>query len=231
MSRVLIIGSSAALPRPGTPYQQTWPSLLQDARPDLRFIAISRRRNNSRSLTSLPTPPEWSYGDNLLFYTPDCVIIQVGMSECMPRYMRDNLFHKLLDRMPSWVQTAFWRPYKLVFKRSLKRTDVPLDEFRRNVDSHLDQCIKAGVKKVIIILIHTPPQWMLRRMPTLAEGVRLYNEAFEEIAARYNSIATCINPINNGRDELYLKNDFHFSATGHELVARAILEQLPNDNE
>ncbi len=224
--RVLIIGSSAALPRPGSPYEETWPCLLQDARPDLRFIALSKRRNNSRSLTSNPEPKEWSYGDNLRFYSPDYVIIQMGISDCLPRYMRHNLLNRALDRMPQIMQAAFWKPYKLFFKRSLKRTDVPLDEFKRNVAGYLDQCMMAGVSRVVIVSIYTPPKWLTDRINLLLEGVRLYNDAFQEAASNC-PIAVYITPLIEGLNQWFLQDGLHCTAEGHQKIANAVLEHLP----
>ena len=219
--KILIIGSSASLPRPNGTYEDTWPALLKNHFPTDDIILLAKRRNNTYSLQR-STDPQWAYGDSLHFYDPDIVITQIGISDCFPRYLRaSSLVNKLIERSPAGVQTLFWKIYKLFIKRSIKRADVPYKDFCINIDRYLNECKKGHVKKVIIIHIYTPPKWLRNRIPMLMEAIDMYNNAYKTIAKKY-SFAEVVEPLSSGNDEDFLPDGMHLTPCGHLKVLDSI---------
>ena len=224
--KILIIGSSCSLPRPDGVYEKTWPFLLKVAYPDYDIITLARRRNNTRSLQG-GTGKAWAYGDSLHFYHPDIVVMQIGISDCFPRYLRaSSLLNKLIERCPSWIQTIFWKCYKLFFHRNVKRADVPYAEFCHNIRQYMEECRAEQVAKVVIVLIYTPPEWLRKRIPTLMGAIDLYNRAYQKIAEDYGFVVT-VHPLQEGKDEYVLPDGIHSTDLGHQLIFEAINAEIP----
>ncbi len=225
--KILIIGSSASLPRPDSIYEKTWPALLKNAHSDCDIISLAQRRNITKTLQGGAAGSLWAYGDSLHFYHPDAVVMQIGISDCFPRYLRaSSLLNKIIERSPSLIQTTFWKCYKLFFKRSVKRADVPYSDFCTNIRRYLDECQKEKVDKVIIVLIYTPPQWLRKRIPTLMEAIDLYNQAYRKIAEDY-AFAVTVHPLQSGADEYFLPDGLHSTDQGHQLVFEAVNSEIP----
>lgn len=216
--RVLCISDSVALPRPGVSYEDTWIARLGDNLPEFDFIPIFRRSTTTDMLAG-----GGDYGDFLLFYTPEQVIIQLGICDCSPRYIRTtSLLYKLVQRLPNNLKTIFWSTYKTFIKRSAKRTDVSIERFSQNIRSYLDKCIEANVQRVIIIKIATPGSTMIASNPLVVKNVNSYNSIYEKIGSEYD-FAEVINPLSVSDDSNYV-DGYHPCDKGNALVSTALLE-------
>lgn len=225
--KILIIGDSNALPRPEIFYEKTWPALLKTHCLEYDVILSARRRNNSENLRSGGSETSWAYGDTLHFYRPDIVVIQQGISECFPRYLKtSSLLNKIIERSPSWVQTCFWKIYKQFFKRSVKRADVLFPDFCRNIRAYLDECIKDRVTQVMIVLIHTQPKWLQEKIPALQPAVDLYNQAYLDIAKDYPFVVIIPFLQDEDTDKYFLSDGVHYTSEGNRMLFEAIREQL-----
>lgn len=215
--RVLCISDSVALPRPGVSYEDTWIARLGDNLPEFDFIPIFRRSATTDILAG------WDYGEFLLFYKPEQVIIQLGICDSSPRYIRTTaLSYKLLECLPNTLKTIFWTTYKKFIKRSAKRTDVSLERFSQNIRSYLDKCIEANVKRVVIIKIATPAPTMISSNPLVVENVNLYNSIYDQMDREYDFVEV-INPLSMSDDSNYV-DGYHPCYKGNSLVSTALLE-------
>ncbi|WP_300850776.1 SGNH/GDSL hydrolase family protein [uncultured Rikenella sp.] len=216
LKRVLCIGDSLGLPRPGVDYTHTWVSMLREQTRDRDFIALFRRSGTTEMLS------EWEYGEYLYFYNPSEVILQLGICDCAPRYMRTtSLGYRLLAKMPKGVQNVFWPIYKKFVKRSLNRTDVSIERFEHNLENYLNQCCLAKVERVIIIKVATPGPTMVRANPLVERSVERYNAIYDLLPRRYPFV-TVINPLCFGQDEYYAGDGYHPNEAGN----REVMQEL-----
>ncbi|WP_304709328.1 SGNH/GDSL hydrolase family protein [uncultured Rikenella sp.] len=216
LKRVLCISDSLGLPRPGVDYTHTWVSMLREQTRDRDFIALFRRSGTTEMLS------EWEYGEYLYFYNPSEVILQLGICDCAPRYMRTtSLGYRLLAKMPKGVQNVFWPIYKKFVKRSLNRTDVSIERFEHNLENYLNQCCLAKVERVIIIKVATPGPTMIGANPLIKKSVEKYNAIYDRLPHRY-SFVTVINPLRFGQDEYYAGDGYHPNEAGN----REVMQEL-----
>lgn len=221
MKRVLCISDSLGLPRLGVDYSQTWIAMLRTQIQQIDFIGLGRRSGTTDMFS------ESNYGEYLWYYKPDEIILQLGICDCSPRYMRTtSLMYRLMRKVPRVIQMVFWHTYKTFVKRSLKRTDVPLSRFKQNLENYLLQCQAAGVSRVICIKIATPGPAMLEANPLVAESVRRYNVVYDMLTQSCDFIVV-IDPLHIGDDKYYV-DGYHANALGNRAVANAIIRVLSN---
>lgn len=216
LKRVLCISDSLGLPRPGVDYTQTWLSMLREHVKNIDFIALFRRGGTTDMLS------DCNYGEYLSFYSPSEVILQLGICDCSPRYMRTtSLGYRLLAKMPKGLQNVFWPIYKKFVKRSLNRTDVSIERFEHNLENYLNQCCLAKVERVIIIKIATPGPTMVCANPLIESSVERYNAIYDLLPHRYPFV-TVINPLCLGQDEYYAGDGYHPNEAGNRKVMQEL---------
>ncbi len=221
MKKVLCISDSLGLPRPQVPYADTWISLLRQQRKDYDFIADFHRNATTNILS------QWEYGEHLLFYKPEIIILQLGICDCAPRYLRTTSFlYRLLNHLPKKISSNCWKIFKTFRKRNINRTDVSLDKFRLNVEQYIKQCIHNNVEKIIIIKIAAPGEAMLKNNPLIELSIKLYNQVYEEIAAKYSQYVILVVPLHIGDNSCYVTDGYHPNGKGNRLVADALVKAI-----
>lgn len=217
MQKVLCIADSLGLPRESVPYDDTWISTVKKSRQNLDFITIFKRALTSDSLKD--------GNEFLIYYYPNIVILQIGIVDCAPRYIKTNsILNKLVLRLPAKAQTLFWMIYKKIFKRSIKKVDVPIGRFETNLRYYCELCQKNNIQKILMLKICTPSPFMTRKNPLIKEAVLNYNSVLEKIGMEF-SIVKLLDPLNIGSDEFYV-DGYHPNKFGHQLVASEILKEL-----
>lgn len=215
--RVLCISDSLGLPRPGVRYQDTWLSMLSGVLSEIDFIALFRRNGTTDMLS------DWDYGECLLFYRPNQVVLQLGICDCSPRYLRTtSIVYRILNKLPQLFSSIAWRFIKLFVGRSAKRTDVSQKRFADNIKAYLDRCVESGVERVVIILIATPAPKMTTSNPKVVENVNLYNSIYRDIAQRY-AFVELINPLSIADDSFYV-DGYHPCAKGNTVIYESLYE-------
>lgn len=205
------------LPRESVPYEDTWIYTLKRRRKDLDFIPIFKRSLTSESLNDKD--------EFLEYYNPEIVILQIGIVDCAPRYIkRNSLLYKVILSLPSKAKTLFWSIYKKVFKRSIKRVDVPITRFENNLRNYCDLCKISKIQKLIIIKICTPSQSMSKNNPLILKTVKNYNAVLDGIGSDFTFVKL-LNPLNIDNDINYV-DGYHANKWGNKLVADDILNEI-----
>ena len=77
------------MPRPGVDYEDTWVYKLIEALPEFEFIDKTKRASTSERLVTEGGDNINPYGADLLeHYMPDIVVMQIGIVDCAPRYIK-----------------------------------------------------------------------------------------------------------------------------------------------
>lgn len=209
------------LPREEVLFEETWISKLVKQRKDIDFIWNFQRSQTTRILKSK---------DSLEYYSPDFIIIQLGIVDCAPRLInRNGMFYKFLIRFPKNIQNIIWKIIKKIKRRDRRIVDVSKDEFQRNIIDFFSRCKSIGVRKVFYILICSPSDKVIDKSPDFNLNIKEYNNIIEEVTKRFGDLVECINPLDekakNEYNDLYV-DGYHPSSVGNEVVFKNISKLL-----
>ena len=213
MRHFLCISDSLGLPRPGIMYSDTWISMLRQCHPDIEFISDFHRNATTDILS------EWDYGEHLLFYKPDSIILQLGICDCAPRYIRSkSLLYKILNNIPQKIASFLWIIIKFFRARNIKYADVLPDKFEKNILTYLEKCAECNVKQIIVVKIARPTEVMLKANPSINNAINVYNNILDRIP-QYYSFVQIIDPLNKPEEEYYTNDGYHPSCKGNQKIA------------
>lgn len=210
--RGIIIGSSMSLPTEELKYEDTYVHLLRERYPDIEWI---HRFLRSSSIERLNKEGFKANGyDNLEFYTPDFVIVHIGVTDASPRYLpRRKIMVKILNMSPFAKYI-----YKFLRKhsyRKIKYCDVSLEDFRKNLEKYAQRCLKSGTKLILVEISMAHETLIKTKSPEMNHSYEIYNKIFHEIAEKYPN-ATLINGL-RGENDLYQSDYIHANKKGQKI--------------
>jgi len=226
--KVLCIGDSLALPGHGNCFEDTWFCKLQQAYPQFLFASYFRRAVTTHILISEGGGDTVFPGgaDCLEFYLPDIVVLQLGIVDCAPRYLKQSsIFHKVLERMPARPKNFIYGIIKKVKKRSSKNADILPDQFFHYLEVYLKRCQKNNVKKVIIIKICTPDERMTVKSPEIIKSIQEYNRIIDQMESTFDFVTT-IDPLNAEHSSDIYDDGYHPNPQGNQLVFEEIKKAI-----
>lgn len=215
---ILIVGDSLGLPRENMPYEKTWPRLVSKSTGN-HVVAKVQRALTSAMLHG------GMYQDWLEFYAPKTVIMQIGIVDCAPRYLKNGgLAMKLLGVAPGPVKSAAW---KMIKKggRQAKHADVSPDAFEANLKKYTARCLKAGVEQLLFVSIARSGSAMVKSNPGILEQVARYNEIINKVAATC-SICTVIDVLAHADDSYFLEDGYHLNEYGNQQLFNALSKHI-----
>ncbi len=217
--RIMIITDSVSMPRQEIKYEETWIYLFKKKFSD--FDVIDRP---ARGSTSMRLVQEGGGGFDLLeLYTPDRVILQMGLAESAPRLFKKNGFEqKFINQyLPVKIRNDYVKAIKEKRGRNPEFTDVSPEQFRNNIFSFAERCRKLKVRLAIFKILR-PTDLFVMKSPYIKQNIDRANRIFDEAAAAFDNI-TLIDPI---KPELDINNlsidELHINAEGHKLFFKAV---------
>ncbi len=215
-NKILIVGDSLGLPRENMPYERTWPYLLMSSITGSHFI-IKLQRALTSEMINTGLLYDW-----LEFYTPRCVILQVGIVDCAPRYFRTKGFLiKLIGSLPPFLKTRVWKLIKKYCNRSIKRADVKIEDFEINLLKYVRRCERVQVERIFLIKIAKPGSSMIKKNPGILKQVELYNSVLTGIA---NIEEKCyvVDVLSEATDSFFLEDGYHLNEFGNKQLFESI---------
>lgn len=215
---ILIVGDSLGLPRENMPYEKTWPRLVS------KFTRSHVVAKVQRALTTA-TLHSGMYQDWLEFYTPNMVILQVGIVDCAPRYIKNGgLAMKLLGVAPGPVKSAAWKIIKKAGRKA-KYADVSSEKFKANLEKYIDRCVKAGVSNVLLISIARSGSAMVRSNPGVLGQLTCYNEIIRTVAEQF-AICKVIDVLAYADDAYFLEDGYHLNEYGNQQLFNELSKHI-----
>ena len=222
--KILCIGDSLALPGHGNRFEDTWFCKLQVHFSNFLFASHFKRAITTEILISegggdtvFP-----SGADCLEFYLPDIIILQLGIVDCAPRFLKQSsLFTKVLERMPNKIKSLIYTILKKFKKRSSKNADIIPIQFFHYLEVYLNRCKKNNVKKVVIIKICTPDERMIMKNPEIINAIQEYNGIIDEMDNTFDFV-TVINPLDANLTPNIYDDGYHPNPFGNQLVFEAL---------
>lgn len=227
MKRILIIGDSLAMPRGEVPYEETWPYFLGKKFPDYEFIDKTRRASKSDRLVN----EGGGYknikrgADVLEHYNPDVVIVQIGITDCSPRYFRkSSLFSKLLNVSPNFIKSSIYSFIKKYFERKVKYADIDSNIFEKNWRNYIDRAV-ANNTEIIIISISAVSSEFIKKSPEIEIAIQTYNIILKNLASEFKNV-TYIDPIDKNVIEKVAIDELHVNKEGHKIVFEELKKMI-----
>lgn len=225
--KVLCIGDSLTLPGHLNTYEDTWICRLKKRFPAYDFITFFQRGITTDVLVTagggdaVDGFPQGA--DCLEFYMPDVVVVQLGIVDCAPRFLRKrSLLGRGLSVLPGACSAVAWKIVKKCTRRSLEKADVPPARFEANLVNYLRRCRERGVKKAVLIEICRPGERMVSRNPGILEAVGRYNASIRKVASHY-PFAVSVAPLVESDPSVSIYQDgYHPNRSGHERVYAAV---------
>jgi acyl-CoA thioesterase-1 len=215
---ILIVGDSLGLPRENMPYTNTWPFLLSSKLTNYHFIFKLQRALTTKTINS-GLSEDW-----LEFYNPKNIILQVGIVDCSPRYIKNGgLTMKILAVLPPFLKAFFWKITKQFSNRKSKYADVSLQAFQANIKKYIQRCEKIGVERIFIIKIARSGSNMIKQNPKILKQIDLYNAVFERVADNKNN-CILISTLEKANDDYFLEDGYHLNEYGNEQVFEELLK-------
>ncbi|MFD0950031.1 hypothetical protein ACFQ0F_06455 [Paraperlucidibaca wandonensis] len=158
-----------------------------------------------------------------LSYSPDLIILQVGIVDCYPRALT-KIELQVVSRLPiiNQLSKAFVKKYykKLVRKRNIAY--VPLAEYKQNLIKLKEFFPKANW---LVIPIAPASQSYMDANPLISSRIEAYN-AIQEVVfsdAYKNDIYK-----NCDLEKVFLEDNHHLSKYGHKIVSSGVFRHLHN---
>jgi hypothetical protein len=215
---ILIVGDSLGLPRENISYDKTWPFKLTSSLQDYHIISKLQR-----ALTTVMINSGVLF-DWLEFYTPSDVILQVGIVDCSPRYIKNGgLLMKLIGISPSFIKSNIWKLIKRFGNRSSKNADVSVEDFEKNLLKYINRCEKIKVERIFLIKIAKSGTAMIKQSPQVLKQIELYNKVIDKIGdVKQNCIV--IPELANADDTYFLEDGYHLNEYGNEQLFKGIIK-------
>lgn len=209
--KVLIITDSLGLPResPEKLYDfQCWPyKLIEDKEYTVSTFSV-------RGLSTSDILGE--YQSILKMYTPEIVVVQVGIVDCAPRIL-SRKHVKLVSLIPGvrGIVRHLLSKHRKFLSKFISRTYVNIDEFKLNLEKILNLYKDASV---IFVPIFGASIYYENQVPGIKKNVDIYNGVIK----KHNFVDIDCEDASN-----YTMSDHHhLNEQGHLLVYNALKNKL-----
>lgn len=162
--------------------------------------------------------------NHCLSYSPDIIILQVGIVDCYPRSLTRTEF-QILTRIPllkHLTKAIVKRFYKeIVIKRDIAY--VSLTEFEANL---INLKKLFGTSRFVVLPIATPSSKYIQKNPLIDCRVKAYNSVQERVFGddyKGDLYSEC------NLEQAYLADHHHLSRYGHQHVAAKVLNYISHD--
>lgn len=224
-NNVLCLTDSMAMPRENVAYNSTWYAKLVAAYPSVSFKNdFLRARSTKNLLNDLKT--------DCKNFSPDIVILQLGLTDCAPRIINDRklswrIVRAIFIRMH--LLDTFWKIVKKYFHRTPDTVYRSLPGFRKDIARSIKYLIEGqNVKHILIVKIGHVGTLPNKKSPYWNGNIEKYNEVFDGVERQYPEIIQCIDPLSNPDDSWFVSDGFHCNELGHLIVFNQIDRSILN---
>lgn len=211
-----------ALPRPHVHYEVTWPYYLKTKFINHDIVSLCYRNLTTNFLTN-----GW-LGDSLEFYSPDVVIVQLGVVDCAPRFfISKGISRIIISKLPIFLRVKILNFIKRFYTRSTRYAEVSKVDFYNNIKQYIDRCQNLKVKKIIFIAIGNVDNTVAIKSPKFRKSIQAYNSILYETERLHENVCV-VNPLVSDREELFC-DGYHPSSIGHQRIFESVLKNYSFD--
>lgn len=158
---------------------------------------------------------------HFMAYEPDIIVLQVGIVDCYSRSLT-KLEAMVLPRIP-FIGKVTKFIVKKYYKKIVKLRNIAYvneKDFRANLEYMRDGFKRA---KWVVIPIGPATSRYKERNPLIEQRVKKYNDILKNVFGK-EFFGSCYDGASV--DELYLPDNHHLSAIGHEIVTKKVYSLL-----
>lgn len=161
------------------------------------------------------------------FREPDIIIYHLGINDCTPRVFRKNanpfIFYPLFRKLTGDICLKAISRYRYYLTRALRRTHVPLADYKTNLQKMRAEVIKYSPHcSFFAISIAKASQKIAVRNYELNENIEKYNNALCELFGdRYIDVNLML-----PNDQLLISDGVHLTKIAHRLLADELADRI-----
>ena len=211
---ILILTDSLGAPRPGTAYQKTWVHhIIEEYRAKCHCFAYTERALTSPQLAALVK-------EKFCLYSPDLVIIQVGLADCAPRALtqKEQAIISKIPLVSPLIKILIKRYYGAITRRR-NICYVSKDLYKDSIEKIAEAFPRA--QKIVIPII-TPCDAYIQKSPLIEERIRNYSHALYELQEIQVLETVDALPKAIINHDFYVEDHHHLSERGHNYYAEKI---------
>jgi len=220
--RVVILSDSLSMPRPDESllYEETYPYLLQQEMENCFEIINRGKRANTiqEQITD-----QYVY-DDIMFFYPKYVVIQLGIVDCAPRLFSRRFGKYVIGNIKPLFLREFvigqFSKRRIFFTKHFPRQYVPLSKFSYGYDYLLNMVKEFGSTPIVVNIARTSPENDCRSYGFI-QHIKNYNEAIEKTAQRHNALLIDMYKISESNAVL-LDDGIHYNKLGSKILAQEI---------
>ncbi len=213
------------MPRRGTAYEDTWVYKLIDAIPEWEFIDKIKRGSTTERLVNEGGQSHPIHGADLLEnYKPDIVILQLGIVDCAPRYMKKRLEKIVNIILRKSVLTWYMKYVKTHHTRNPRNAYVLPDRFYANLREFCQRANTIGTK-IIVIMIAPVSDIFINKNPYINDSINTYNEIYRHLSKEFTNI-TLVQPYDNSDLGGISDDGYHLNIEGHNIVFHKLMKNI-----
>lgn len=204
---ILCIGDSLGLPRVELKYKRTWFHLLNEQfMPSYELIPLFKYGMTTDDLFH-------KNGDVIgLNYYADYIIIQLGIVDCAPRYIKDSSIQaRIISKFPKVISSFIWKKIKAKGRKK-EYAKVSIEKFKSNMQNFYSRIIRNGTQKVFLLSIAKPTQAFIINNPKIEEAVNSFNNTLEELT--YENKNLFLVKELESKPEYYIEDGYHLNGHG-----------------
>lgn len=217
--KVLFIGDSLCLPR-------KLPSLVMDEEVWVNIVTKELKYNFDFFHLLHPGLHTSMIRENLNnqlgAYSPDVIILQVGVVDCAPRSLKEYE-RKVISRLPNKLKHIilyFVKKYYSNIINIRNITYVCKKDFKSNL-----LALREYYNKAIFIIVPISPankKYILKN-PKIENNIKIYNQIIEAIfKGQFLGDMYAAHNI----DDIYLEDNHHLNHLGNSIIANAVIKRM-----
>ncbi len=219
---IVILSDSLSMPRPDESllYEETYPYLLQQELGN-RFEIINRGKRTNTIQEQIFD--QYVYDDMIFFY-PKYVVIQLGIVDCAPRLFSRRFGKYVIGNIKPLFLKEFvigqLSKRRIFFTKHFPRQYVPLSKFSYGYDYLLSAVKEFGSTPIVVNIARTSPE-NDRRSYGFIQHINNYNDAIGKAAQRHNAQVIDMYKVSETNDVL-LDDGIHYNKLGSKLLAQEL---------
>jgi len=223
--KLLIVGDSVALPRKGVEQSETYGVILQN------YLMNELKSKIDVEILAYPYKTiidAQSDIDNILSYSPDYIIVHIGLNDCAPRLLSKNT-RAFLDGRHRVAQFVIRRILRIVRKpwicltMGTKKYTIETD-FESYLNTFIEAISLNTSAKIIVLTIPMADRDTEYKTPHISYYVNRYNILIRKIANKFNVDLCDAFLISQTFGECIYIDHSHFGVDGHKLIAKNLLK-------
>jgi lysophospholipase L1-like esterase len=230
MYKVLIVGDSLNMVRTKSDicYEDTVQfNLKKSLRKyfEVEVFNSSKRTNDSSRI--LKSNDEKYY--DFIQYSPDFVIINIGIVDCAPRLFtrKERLIVANLPVIGRSI-VHLMSKHRYFITKHYQKVYVKKEDFYKNIDELIIFILKEVKAVPIVVNIAHPKEETLSRSYNYLRNICTYNQILDTISKKYNLKIIDFHKATKENPSLLLEDGYHISKMGHKKLSKMICKTLYN---